>query len=98
MGRCIAHGEAGHACWYRDLSRASIVSHAIAKHRIRQYVVEVSACCGRVASEADRIALCRAGWVAQVHCVNQISAFYLAVVTHADGWDGIVIADGAGTG
>ena len=41
---CIAHGEAGHACWYRDLAGARIVSHAIAKHRIRQDVVEVSAC------------------------------------------------------
>ena len=40
----IAHGEAGHACRHGDLAGAGIVSHAIAKHRIGQDVVEVSAC------------------------------------------------------
>ena len=40
----IAHGEAGHACRHGDLAGAGIVSHAIAKHRIGQVVVEVSAC------------------------------------------------------
>ena len=40
----IAHGEAGHACRHGDLAGDRIVGHAIAKHRIGQDVVEVSAC------------------------------------------------------
>ena len=79
----IAHGEAGHACWHGDLARDRIVGHAIAKHRIGQDVVEVSACRRAVAGEADRIALRGARCVAQAHAVNQVRAFNLSVVTHA---------------
>ena len=80
---CIAHGEAGHACWYRDLAGGRIVGHATAKHGIGQHVIEVSACGCSIARQADRIALCRARCVAQGHSVNQVGAFNLSVVTHA---------------